>query len=62
MSDLFRLEALEHRRNTWLGRIQLVRPVSFSVLTGLVALTALATGWFLFHGEYTRKAHVVGVL
>ena len=62
MSDLFRLEAIEHRRNTWLGRIQLVRPVSFSVLTGLVAITAIATGWFLFHGEYTRKAHVMGVL
>jgi membrane fusion protein len=62
MSDLFRIEALEHRRNTWLGRIQLVRPVSFSVLTGLVVITAMATGWFLFHGEYTRKAHVVGVL
>ncbi len=62
MSDLFRIEALEHRRNAWLGRIQLVRPVSFSVLTGLVAITAMVTGWFLFHGEYTRKAHVVGVL
>ena len=62
MSDLFRIEALEHRRDTWLGRIQLVRPVSFSVLTGLVAITAIATGWFLFHGEYTRKAHVLGVL
>ncbi len=60
--DLFRTEALEHHKNTWLGRIQLVRPVSFSVLTGLVAITALATGWFLFHGEYTRKAHVMGVL
>lgn len=62
MSDLFRIEAVEHRRNTWLGRIQLVRPVSFSVLTGLVTATAIATGWFLFHGEYTRKAHIVGVL
>ena len=62
MSDLFRIEALEHHKNTWLGRIQLVRPVSFSVLTGLVAVTALATGWFLFHGEYIRKAHVMGVL
>ncbi len=62
MSELFRTEALEHRRNTWLGRIQLVRPVSFSVLTALVAITAVTTGWFLFHGQYTRKAHVVGVL
>lgn len=62
MSDLFRAEALEYRRNTWLGRIQLVRPVSFSVLTGWVALTAVATGCFLFQGEYTRKAHVMGVL
>lgn len=62
MNDLFRTEALEHHKNTWLGRIQLVRPVSFSVLTGLVAVASLATGWFLFHGEYTRKAHVMGVL
>ena len=62
MSDLFRVEALEHHKNSWLGRIQLVRPVSFSALTVLVAITAVATGWFLFHGEYTRKAHVMGVL
>ncbi len=62
MSDLFRIEALEHRSNTWLGRIQLVRPVPFSVLAGLVAITAMATGWFVVHGEYTRKAHVVGVV
>lgn len=62
MSSLFRAEAIEHQKSTWLGRIQLVRPVSFSVLTGLVAVTAIAVGGYLFQGEYTRKAHVFGVL
>lgn len=62
MSGLFRPESVEHQSHSWLGGIQLVRPVPLAILTGLVACTAIATGWFLFQGEYTRKAHVVGVI
>ena len=62
MSGLFRPESVEHQSHSWLGGIQLVRPVPLAILTGLVACTAIATGWFLFQGEYTRKAHVAGVI
>ncbi|MDL2336768.1 MAG: HlyD family efflux transporter periplasmic adaptor subunit [Pseudomonadota bacterium] len=62
MSGLFRSESVEHQSHSWLGDIQLVRPVSLVVLTGLVACTAVAAGLFLFQGEYTRKAHVLGVV
>ena len=62
MTGLFRTESVEHQSHSWLGGIQLVRPVPLAILTGLVACTALATGWFLFEGEYTRKAHVSGVI
>ena len=62
MSGHFRPESVEHQSHSWLGGIQLVRPVPLAILTGLVACTAIATGWFLFQGEYTRKAHVVGVI
>ena len=62
MGNLFRREALEHRRQDWLGSIQLIRPVSLSVLTGLVVLTAAVVAAYLTLGEYTRKARVSGYL
>jgi membrane fusion protein len=62
MTGLFRPESVEHQSHSWLGGIQLVRPVPLALLTGLVACTAIATGCFLFQGEYTRKAHVLGVI
>ena len=45
MSGLFRPESVEHQSHSWLGGIQLVRPVPLAILTGLVACTAIATGW-----------------
>jgi len=62
VGNLFRREALEHRRQDWLGSIQLIRPVSLSVLTGLVLLTAAVVAAYLTLGEYTRKARVSGYL
>jgi membrane fusion protein len=62
MTGLFRPESVEHQSHSWLGGIQLVRPVPLAILTAMVACTAFATGLFLFQGEYTRKAHVLGVV
>lgn len=62
MPSLFRPEVIEGRRQDWLGSIQLIRPVSFAVLTTLVAATFIATAVYLGVGEYTRKAHVSGYL
>ena len=62
MSGLFRPEVAEGRRQGWLGSIQLIRPVSLSVLTALVVVSAIAVGLYIFIGEYTRKARVTGYL
>jgi membrane fusion protein len=60
--NLFRPEVLESRRTSWVGEIQLIRPLSLTVLTGAVVAAALALGAFLAFGEYTRKVRVAGVL
>jgi membrane fusion protein len=61
-TSIFRPEAVEHRRQAWLGSIQLVRPLSLTLLTAtavaILALTLAMLSW----GEYTRKARVGGVL
>jgi membrane fusion protein len=62
VSSLFRPEVVEAQRQQWLGRVQLVRPLSLTVLTLMVAAVAFLSGAYLFVGEYTRKALVSGVL
>jgi membrane fusion protein len=60
--NLFRREALKAQQASWIGEIQLVRPLSLALLTGSVALAVLAAVAFLGRGEYTRKVHLSGVL
>jgi membrane fusion protein len=62
MTSLFRREAIEAHRQQWMGEVRLVRPVSMSVLVVLLIAVAIAVGAWLVLGEYTRKAHVRGVL
>ncbi len=62
MGSLFRPEVAEAQRQNWLGQVQLVRPLSLSLLTaGVLCALALVLA-FLFFGEYTRKARIGGVL
>lgn len=62
MSALFRAEAIEGQRQSWLGSVRLVRPLSLTVLTAFaVSVAALLLG-FLFAGEFTRKVRLSGVL
>jgi membrane fusion protein len=60
--SLFRPEALEAQRQQWLGRVQLVRPLSLNLLTAGVVLVAVALVAFLSLAQYTRKATTKGVL
>lgn len=60
--SLFRPEAVLGQRQSWLGSIQLIRPVSFAVLTTLVLVTVGVVALVLIEGRYTRKAHVAGFL
>ena len=62
MVNIFRREALQSQQASWIGEIQLVRPLPLALLTAGVMLAVLAVGAFLALGEYTRKVHVSGVL
>jgi membrane fusion protein len=59
---LFRPESLHSRQQAWLGSIHVVQPVGLRWLTFGVLVTVIATSTLLFRGEYTRKAHLTGVL
>jgi multidrug efflux pump subunit AcrA (membrane-fusion protein) len=61
-TPLYRPEAIEAKRNRWLGRLILRQPVSHWVLTWCaIALVAVAVV-FLWVGEYARKVRVDGQL
>ena len=60
--ELFRREALEFSRDKSLGEVVLIRPLSFSLLTGTAVVFALALVAFAVFADYTRKAHVIGYL
>jgi len=60
--NIFRPEVLESQRTSWVGEIQLIRPLSLAWLTAAVVVAAVALGAFLTLGEYTRKVRVAGVL
>lgn len=59
---LFRREALEARRTSWLGGISLAQPIRLWVLTAFAASAALAVVLFLVFGTYTRRSTVTGQL
>jgi len=62
MRPLFRREALDAKASPWIGRVQLVRPLSLDLMTAAVVLAAVGVIAFLVLGHYTRKATVEGVL
>jgi membrane fusion protein len=62
MPHLFRQEALDTQQHAWLGSIQLIRPFSLTLLATLAVISAVSVVLFLVLGQYTRKAHVAGVL
>ena len=61
-STLFRPEVFEARRETWLGEIILIRPVSYTFLAVVAASLALALLAYLTWGEYTRKTKATGYI
>lgn len=62
MRSLFRPEAVAAQQQQWLGRVQLVQPLSLTLLTVGAVLVAAAVAAFLLLGQYTRKATADGVL
>ncbi|GAN69353.1 HlyD family secretion protein [Acetobacter orleanensis] len=61
-SDLFRPEALEARRQSWLGQVQASQPLSIRIAAWFtVALVVLAILYTIF-GVYTRRVHATGLM
>jgi membrane fusion protein len=61
-SKLFRDEVFEAKKDTWLGQVVLIRPISFALLAGFATLLATGILLALFFAEYTRKAKVPGYI
>src|SRR5258706_15688 len=59
---LFRQESEQARATAWLGRVVLIRPMSFTLLTACAMGFAVALAIFFVFGEYTRKARVSGIV
>lgn len=62
MSDLFRKEAIDAQRRSWLGGVSLAQPLRFWLLAAFAAIAASAVGGFLCLGEYWRRSRVMGEL
>jgi len=60
--SLFRRESEQARSTRWLGKVVLIRPVSFAFMTAWALAFAVSLAAFFVFGEYTRKARVTGVL
>jgi membrane fusion protein len=60
--NLFRKESEQARSAAWLGRVVLIRPVSFTFITICALAFSIVLALFFISGQYTRKARVSGVL
>jgi len=59
---LFRAQVRAHAQSAWLGRIVLIRPLSFTFLTACALAISVVLAAFFIAAEYTRKARVEGVV
>jgi membrane fusion protein len=61
-SSLFRQEAIEHQRRSWLGGIALAQPLALRMLAIAAALMGIGLLVLFVFGEYSSKARVTGQL
>jgi membrane fusion protein len=61
-APLFRDQALAAARSQTFGKIVLIRPPSFMLLTTFAVLLAAATVTFLVFGSYTERSRIAGQL
>lgn len=62
MSGLFRKEAIDAQRRSWLGGVSLAQPLRFWILAVFATTAASAIVGFLYLGEYSRRSRVMGEL
>jgi membrane fusion protein len=61
-ANLFREEAIEHQKTSWLGGIALAQPIGIRAIATIAICLAVALIMLFTFGEYSRKARVVGQL
>jgi len=61
-SSLFRQQAIDAQQTSNLGRIVLIRPFSFTVITTVSVILALLLVCLFYFGSYTRRTSVTGQL
>ncbi|NVN42328.1 HlyD family efflux transporter periplasmic adaptor subunit [Asaia siamensis] len=61
-SDLFRQEVLDSRRQSWLGRVQVIQPLSFRLVALATLALCLAAVCYVAFGVYTRRVHATGYM
>jgi len=59
---LFREEALQHKKGSYLGKTIIISPISFSLWAFGIFIIAIALGLFLYFGKYARHQEVIGML
>jgi len=59
---LFRQEALNAQQHSWLGKVQVLPPLSLTLLTAAAVGSVALVITFLCSAEYSRKARVSGYL
>lgn len=62
MSSLYRQEALDARRQAWLGRVQAAQPISIRVVCWVTLLLVALTVVYVRFGVYTRRVHATGLM
>ncbi len=59
---LFRQEALQHKKGSYLGKTLIVSPISFTIWAISIFTIAVALGLFLYFGKYAERKEVIGML
>src|SRR4051812_7683897 len=52
---LFRSEALDKVRSSWLSEVILIRPISFTFISAFAAAVSMLIISFFYFGTYTKK-------
>ena len=62
MTELFRQEALDNRKERLWGEVVLTQPLSFYLITAVVTIVVVLIAVFLIYGTYARRENVSGYL
>lgn len=62
MTELFRQEAIDNKRERLWGEVILIQPFSFYVITAVITVIVIAVALMLFYGTYARRENVSGYL